>query len=336
MPLVLLAGGIGSRFGGAKQVEPVGPRGEPLGAYTACDGLHAGFDEVVLLTRPEPDIETEVLEVFTRALGAGAPLRTVPQRWPKASAAPASETEPTAGRTDAAASPPVRVRPWGTGHAVLAAASSSRGSIAVANADDAYGREALATLRRALGEAADGDAVLVTYPLRAVLSPHGGVSRGWVRAAEGERGAEVVEVHDLEARRDGSRVTGRRESGETVTLDPDTPVSMNLWGLTPAVISGLRAEWKRFLRTLGEHPAGPDRAEFQLSTALTALSRSGRIRIVACPGGSEWFGITWPDDLEAVRKAVEALHRSGAYAVPLAARGPRSGRGPTDLTPPQE
>lgn len=301
--LVLLAGGLGSRFGGAKQVEPVGPGGEPLGAYTAFDGLRAGFGEVVLLTRPGE--EPGVRAVFEGALGADAPLRTVPQRF---------------ALPDGVRAPATRDRPWGTGHALLSAAAATPGRIGVANADDGYGRGAMIALHRALASAADGDAVLVTYPLATVLSPHGGVSRGWVRT--GASGAEVVEVHDLERRSAGEGASGRTETGDAVVLPLDTPVSMNLWGLTPGAVAALRDEWARFVGDLDRHPAGPDRAEFQLSTALTALAHRGRLRIVPQEGGSGWFGITWPDDLARVREAVEALHRSGAYPVPLAAVPP--------------
>lgn len=311
MPLVLLAGGIGSRFGGAKQIEPVGPAGEPLGAYTAFDGLEAGFGEIVLLTRP--GAESAAQAVFADALGPSAPLRPVPQDFPL---------------PDGVALPVGRTRPWGTGHALLAAAAATEGAVAVANADDAYGRAALVTLHTALTSAADGDAVLVTYPLADVLSPHGGVSRGWVRAEPpAPGGVEVVEVHDLVLSPNGDGVRGRMEGGGAVTLPIDSPVSMNLWGLTPAVIGALHEEWLRFARALDGHPAGPDRAEFQLSTALTSLARRDRIRIVPHAGGTAWFGMTWPADLARVREAVEALHRSGAYPVPLAdPPHPRSSR----------
>lgn len=289
LPLVLLAGGMGRRFGGAKQVEPVGPRGEPLGAYTAFDALGAGFGEVVLVARP--GAEGEVGEVFGAALGPAAPIRALPQQL-------AASRE--------RAFPPGRTRPWGTAHAVLAAAEGVAAPFAVANADDGYGRGALRALHTALTGAADGTAVLVTYPLGAVLSDHGGVSRGWVRAAAGE----VVELHDLRRAPGGERVRGRTEGGAEVELAPDTPVSMNLWGLTPAVVGALRTAWRAF--------GAPREGEFQLSTALTAIAATGRIRIAPHPGGEQWFGITWPDDLAQVRGAVEALHRSGAYPVSLA------------------
>src|SRR5690606_26672638 len=107
----------------------------------------------------------------------------------------------------------------------------------------------------------------------------------------------------------------------SVKLQPETPVSMNLWGLTPAAITALRDAWSDFVGSLSDHPAGPLEAEFQLSTPLTALAAEGRVRITPHRGGTEWFGMTWPEDLAAVRRAVEALHRSGAYPVPLA--GPR-------------
>lgn len=299
LPFVLLAGGLGRRFGGAKQVEPVGPAGEPLGAYTAFDALAAGFTDLVLITRPGE--EEGVGAAFRDALGAAAPIRTLAQRL-----APSREARGPAGRT----------RPWGTGHAVLAAAEGVEGAFAVANADDAYGSAAIRTLRAALSRADDNEVVLVTYPLRAVLSAHGGVSRGWVR--EGSRGAEVIEVHDLRATGPDTPIVGRVEGGGTVALGPETPVSMNLWGLTPAAIAALRDAWSDFVEAVSDHPAGPLEAEFQLSTALSALATEGRVRITPHGGGTAWFGITWPEDLAAVRRAVEAIHRSGAYPVPLA------------------
>lgn len=302
-PLVLLAGGMGRRFGGDKQTEPVGPAGEPLGAYTAFDARAAGFGELVLLTRP--GAEDAVTRVFVEALG-DVPMRPVPQTYP-----PPRDARPPEGR----------VRPWGTAHAVLAAADGLGGPFAVANADDAYGREAMVALKAALDEAADGDVVLVTYPAGSVLSRHGGVSRGWVRRVPADGGGdrvEVVEIHELRRRTGCAMLEGVTEKGAPVAFPPDTPVSMNLWGLTPGAVAALRDGWKHFARTLDEHPAGPDRAEYALSTALTGLAAVGRVRLRPRTGGTDWFGMTFADDLPRVRERLRALHRRGVYPPRLA------------------
>lgn len=305
-PFVLLAGGMGTRFGGDKQTEPVGPAGEPLGAYTAFDARAAGFGELVLLTRP--GAEEAVRTVFTEALGESVPMRAVAQVHPF---------------PDGTTAPEGRTRPWGTAHATLAAAATIDGPFAVANADDAYGREGLVALKAALDEADDGDVVLVTYPAGSVLSRYGGVSRGWVRRVPHQDGGdrvEVVEVHELRHRTGCAMLEGVTEKGAPVAFAPDTPVSMNLWGLTPGAVAALQDGWREFARSLDEHPSGPHRAEYALSTALTVLAAAGRIRLRPRTGGAHWFGMTFADDLPRVRARLRALHSDGTYPVRLADR----------------
>lgn len=284
---------MGRRFGSDKQIDPVGPAGEPLGAYTAFDARAADFGELVLVTRP--GAEADVGAVFVGALG-DVPIRCVPQRYPFP-----PHTSPPVGRT----------RPWGTAHATLAAAATIDGSFAVANADDAYGLDALAALRRALSAAAPDEVVLVTYPAGDVLSSAGGVSRGWVRTnADGI--VEVLEVHDLRRTHDGT-LEGVTEEGETVELDQDTPVSMNLWGLTSGAVAALREGWVRFVHGLARAPDGPLLAEFGLSTALTELARAGRVTLRPVAGGMHWFGMTFADDRARVVARLAELHADGTY-----------------------
>jgi hypothetical protein len=232
---------------------------------------------------------------------------------------------------------------------VLAAAATLEGPFAVANADDAYGRDALVALRRAIDAAGGpvGEAVLVTYPAGRVLSAAGGVSRGWVRrmlrheamddrrdvgsvpadevaARAGVRTTgpyEVIEVHHLRHRMGCAMLEGSTEGGAPVAFPPDTPVSMNLWGLTPRAVEALREGWADFARTLVGHPAGPLAAEFGLSTSLTALARAGRVRIRPVEGGTRWFGMTYPDDHPGVVAQLEALHADGTYPPTLAGPG---------------
>jgi hypothetical protein len=301
-----MAGGIGRRFGGDKQVEPVGPRGEPLGAYTAFDALAVGFDQVVLVTRP--GAEREVLQIFRDALGPRAPLWALPQRLDSAGA-PA---------------PPDRPRPWGTAHAALAAAEHVDTRFGIANADDAYGRNALRSLHDALTEASERDVVLVTYRAGDVLSTEGGVSRGWVRSA-GEGAVDVTEVHDLRAEK-GDVLVGladdaAAEGGVVVRMPRNAPVSMNLWGLTPGAVQALRVGWSEFVAGLAESGDRARSAEYGLSTAFTALARQGRIRLRPVPGGTDWFGMTFAADRARVADRLAALHADGTYPVSLADAG---------------
>ncbi|NNF39583.1 MAG: NTP transferase domain-containing protein [Gemmatimonadetes bacterium] len=316
MPLVLMAGGMGRRFGGDKQVEPVGPHGEPLGAYTAYDALRVGFDEVVLVARP--GAEVEVARTFRDALGERAPLRVVPQTLE--GGLPSGDG-------------PNRVRPWGTAHAALAAAQHIDGAFGIANADDSYGRDALQALRTSIDGAAPGVVVLIEYRAADVLSAEGGVSRGWIRRAP-DGGVDVTEVHELRASGevgDGTTETdlpsgtteagllhGITEAGEAVRLPADASVSMNLWGLTAEAVVALRDGWRRFLRELPDAGALRLDAEYGLSTALTALAREGRVTLRPEPGGTRWFGMTFAADHPRVAARITALHADGTYPVSLA------------------
>lgn len=292
-----MAGGMGRRFGGDKQVEPVGPLGQPLGAYTAYDALKAGFAEVVLVARPGS--EGSVRASFRASLGERAPIRVVPQTvgWPVGIASPAG-----------------RVRPWGTAHAALAAAARITGAFGIANADDGYGRDALRALFESLAGAAPGDVPLVTYAAGDVLSLHGGVSRGWVRtAADGQ--VEVVEVHELRA--EGARLRGVTDEGEGVEFSPETPVSMNLWGMTIEAAAALRRGWETFVGRLSLPGSRALEVEYALSTALNDLARAGAVRLRPNAGGRDWFGMTFASDRPAVTARIEALHADGSYPASL-------------------
>lgn len=306
---------MGRRFGGDKQVEPVGPRGEPLGAYTAYDALKAGFSEVVLVARP--GAEAEVLATFRRALGGSAPLRVLPQRLE-------GEAE---GRAPAG-----RSRPWGTAHAALCAAEHIDGAFGIANADDAYGRDALRTLRRALAHAAPGEVSLISYRAADVLSAEGGVSRGWIRVGPDDT-VDVTEVHDLRASSDSSLLRGTTEAGEPARLPVDAPVSMNLWGVTAGAVQALRDGWYRFVEGLTASGTHGLEAEYGLSTALTALAREGRIRLRPEPGGTQWFGMTFAADRPLVAARLAALHADGTYPVSLIVGEPPSSSPDSELDP---
>ncbi len=266
--LILLAGGLGSRFGGPKQLEPVGPNDEPIFAITAAQAQRAGIERLILVTRAE--VEQRVLEAADRYV---------------------TGLEVVSVRQDLAG--PARDRPWGTAHAVGACAEVLDGPYGVANGDDLYGDPSLQLLATSLNEHPD-DGVLVSFELAGTLSDHGGVSRGICEVADA-RLASVVETYGLMADPAGAGVVD--DAG--LTYANDTPASMNLWGL-PARTAGIMAE--RFERFLAGGPAPDD--EFLLPTEIARMMADDGldIRVVQSPG--RWIGLTHREDLPEVRAAL--------------------------------
>ena len=286
--LVILAAGQARRYGRPKQLDPVGPGGQALLDYAIHDARREGFGQVVMVTGAA--LEPALRRHLDRVHGA-VPLAFVlqdPADLPGGLA-------PPAGRT----------RPWGTGHAVLAARGQVDGPFAVCNADDFYGHAAWAALGHHLSHGAGG--ALVGYPLAATLSRAGGVSRGVCEVAPRGRLVSVREFTGLV--RDGARVLGRDPSGVPRDLAPDATVSMNLFGL-PAGALALLGE--RFAAFLAERGADPE-AEFYLSEAVNDLVAGGRLALRVLPSGADWMGMTFQADRDAVTRRLAALHAAGAY-----------------------
>ena len=281
--LVILAAGVGSRFGGLKQLAPVGPQGEALLDYGVYDAVRAGFRSIILVIR------REVEELFHRhvadVIGSGVAVSYAHQALDPA--------------------PPGRTKPWGTGHAVLAAAWGIRGPFAVMNADDYYGAGAFRLLFDHLAVA--GDHALVGYTLRETTSAHGGVSRAIAELDAQGYLSRLTEVADIAGR--GSTYTGRTIPGETVRLDGSELVSMNLWGFTPAQLPALERQFARFLEARGTDP----QAEFLLSEAVGAQVTAGRARLRVLPAPDRWLGVTFAADVPAVRDEIASLVRAGVY-----------------------
>jgi hypothetical protein len=286
--LVVLAAGLARRYGRPKQLDPVGPGEQALLDYAILDARREGFGRVVIVTREalEPALRAHLAEQHGRFSVAFA--RQEPGDLPPGFTLPG-------GRT----------RPWGTGHAVLAARDAVTGPFAVCNADDFYGRAAWAAMGRHLRVAA-GAAVAV-YPLGATLSAAGGVSRGICEVGPDGRLRSIREVTALA--REGSRILGRDQAGAPLSLEPDVPVSMNLFGFPPLVQGLLAAQ---FAAHLGQH-GGSEDAEFYLSEAVNGLVTAGRLALRALPAGSEWMGMTFEADRELVVRRLAALHAAGAY-----------------------
>ena len=298
LTLVVLAAGLASRYGGHKQFAPVGPAGEALLDYGIFDALRAGFDRIVLVIRAALEAE------FRRRIGPrwrDVDLRLVHQR-PEAVGA-------------GVIIPAERVKPWGTGHAVLAAEPELVGPFAVSNADDFYGADAyssLATHLRGAGGARDEQA-LVGYRMADTLSPYGGVSRGLCVVDGDGRLRGLTEVLDVRAAH--AAIVGRSADGASLTLAADAIASMNLWGFTPALLPRLRAGFGAFLAARGSAP----HAEFQLSPAMHALVSDGSVVLRVLHTDERWMGMTYADDREAVAARLATLVADGRYPSPLAA-----------------
>lgn len=296
LSLVILAAGLSSRYGRLKQLDPLGPHGEALLDYTLYDARSTGFDHIVFIIRPE--IEAPMRAHF-------APLAEVV----RVDYVYQQLTDVPAG----VAVSPERVKPWGTGQAVLTVKPVVHQPFAVLNADDFYGRGAIDELARFLRSVGPSDpqAALVGYVLRETLSEHGTVSRGvcetdadgWVR--------HVIEMKQLRAEGDG--IPGVSDAGEARTFTGREPVSMNCWGFTPRVLDGLESRFGVFL---GEHGRTLDR-EFILSGAVDEMVQAGELRLRALKTTERWFGMTNPADRDVVAGELAALHRAGKYPQPL-------------------
>lgn len=290
--LVVLAAGLGSRFGGLKQIEPVGPHGETLLDYSVYDALQTGFDRLVFVLRPEMEADF-----------AGTSDRY--RRW--------ARVDHVYQRTeidDASHPRPSRKRrkPWGTAHAVLCAQGVVSTPFAVVNADDFYGRQGFETMHRTLGECrAETEHALVAYRLRDTLSPHGSVSRGVleVDAAGNLRG--VLEHTRVEDAGDGAARSWT--SGVARDLSGERWVSMNFWGFKPSVFALLRREFCAFVTASGSDPE----AELYLPTVVHHLIAGGEASVKVRLTHGPWYGLTYREDRERVVAGVRELVRKGVY-----------------------
>jgi len=291
--LVVLAAGMGSRYGGMKQLEAVGPGGATLMEYSLFDARRAGFGDTVFVIRE--DMEGPFGALAAKRFGTRLTWRTVMQRL----------ADVPSGVTI----PPGRAKPWGTAHAVLAAAGAVRGPFAVLNADDFYGAEAftaLACFFQAYAHDRPPSWAIVGYRLRDTLSDAGVVNRGVCRIGADGWLESVEEVTGLEPASDG-RYRGRGESGP-LRLDGDALVSMNLWGYTPAVVDVLREGFVEFLRS-----PGAEGGEYLLPTVIHRAVRQGACRVRVLDPGSRWFGMTHPADRPRVEAALRRLVGAGQY-----------------------
>ncbi len=293
--LVVMAAGIGSRYGGLKQIDPVGPSGEIVIDYAVHDALKAGFDKVVFIIR------RDIKDVFRRKVG-----EAVERRVETAYVLQGLDDLPKGFEL-----PPGRTKPWGTAHAVLCAKDAVTAPFAVINADDFYGPGAFKALGEALRNVVDDERTynycMVGYRLRNTLTEHGHVARGVCTATEDGFLADLVERTKIRKFGDAVRYT---EDGNNWTEIPaDSIVSMNMWGFTPSVFEELEARFPRFLEENIDDP----RAEFFVPTVVNELIQEGRARVRILPTDEKWLGVTYQQDKPRVKEAILAMVRSGDY-----------------------
>jgi len=283
--LLVLAAGMGSRYGGLKQLDPVGPSGETILDYSVFDALRAGFDRVVFVIRR--DFE----ETFKEKIGAKYAGRVaIDYVFQSLGALPPGFDVPLG-----------RERPWGTGHATWCARDEVRQPFAVINADDFYGADSFRQLAAFLTKAEGSSAAMVGFQLANTLSENGAVSRGVCEVAVDGTLLGVTEQTGILPAEVGA---GRKFAGEAI-------VSMNCWGFTPEIFPRLDERLRSFLeKALVETPS---KAEFYLPGAISDLIAGGGVTVRVLPTTSNWFGVTYREDKPRVVEALAGLVRAGVY-----------------------
>jgi hypothetical protein len=305
LTLVVLAAGLSTRYGAPKQLEPVGPSGEALMDYGIYDAMQAGFNKVVLVTRPQ--LEKALGEHVRQLFSDAVPFECAHQEL---EALPAGFTVPERRR-----------KPWGTGHAVLSAEALVDEPFVAINADDFYGADAYVALADHLESAAESNGAefaAAGYSLLDTLSVHGGVSRAVCEIDAAGYLKAVTEVKQI--RREGEVLAGVTVAGERYALSGDETVSMNIWAATPVAFPLLHEQFERFLE---EHGGDLD-AEFLLSTAVNDLIAADRASVKVIPAHGPWLGVTYQEDRPYVQQRLLELVREGRYPTRLSASMPGS------------
>lgn len=296
--LVIMAAGIGSRFGGGiKQLEPVGPGGEIIMDYSIHDALLAGFQKVVFIIRR--DLEKDFKEIIGKRIEkivhveyAYQELTDLPEGYEK---------------------PEDRTKPWGTGQAILCAKSVIHDPFVVINADDYYGKEGFQKIHDYLvhemkEDSTVHDICMGGFILGNTLSENGGVTRGVCQVSEDGILKDVTETYELS--KNGTFAEGRDEEGSTVKIPLSQNVSMNMWGLSPLFLEELERGFPAFLDSLKE---GDIKTEYLLPKIIDKLVQSGQARVRVLETQDKWFGVTYKEDKPAVAEAIRRLVEAGAY-----------------------
>jgi UTP-glucose-1-phosphate uridylyltransferase len=289
--LLVLAAGMGSRYGGNKQIDGFGPNGETILEYSIYDAIRAGFGKVVLIVREEilemtkelllPKLEGKIEVDFV--------LQTLNSFVP-------SEFQH-----------PDRVKPYGTAHAVLCAKEAIAEPFAVINADDFYGKKAFEVISKFLTNGVQPNLhAMVGYAIQNVLSDHGTVSRGVCSMNDANQLVGMVERTSIS--KEGGKILAKGD-GEVIEIKEGTPVSMNFWGFHQAVFSEIEEMWEKFLPTNQENL----KSEFYIPTVANNLIQAGKAAFEILEGGKTWFGVTYTEDKPIVIDSLKRMHESGEY-----------------------
>ena len=286
--LLIMAAGLGSRYGGDKQIDRLGPDGEILLQYSIFDALKAGFNKIVLIIKPSYRQILEELCADFKSFGA-----EIEFAYQDFSSIPSSYSVPTE-----------RVKPFGTVHAVLCAKDIINEPFAVINADDFYGRESFEIMHDALLNVSKSSGVMVAYKLKNTVSLNGTVTRG---ICETENGIlkSIIETYEIKSNNDGSITNSEQKN-----LDGETPVSMNMWGFHPSIFEKLENSFVDFLASISE---GDIKAEYVLPSFVGEQIRSDALRITALTSPSKWFGVTYREDRDAVIQKLLQMKLDGTY-----------------------
>lgn len=296
--LVIMAAGIGSRFGGGiKQLAPVGPNGEIIMDYSIHDALEAGFNKIIFIIRK--DLEKDFREIIGNRIEK---IAHVEYAFQELEELPAGYQVP-AGRT----------KPWGTGQAVLAVKGMVHEPFLVINADDYYGKEGFFKIHDYMVHEMDTesdvyDMCMGGFILENTLSDNGTVTRGVCQVNEDGTLRDVTETFDIEWK-DGS-LKANDEQGNPVSVNPDQHVSMNMWGLPPRFLEELETGFPEFLDQI---PEGNLKAEYLLPRIIDKLIKSGKGKVKVLETRDKWFGVTYQEDKVAVVDSIRRLIEEGVY-----------------------
>ncbi len=291
--LLVLAAGMGSRYGGLKQIDPVGPSGEAIIDYSIYDALRAGFGKIVFVIRK--DIDKEFKASFGDKFSRQIPVEYVYQELGNV--------------PDGLAYTPERVKPWGTGHAVLCSAPAIDEPFAVINADDFYGPKAYQELFAYLSQLENEHTnhCMVGYRLENTLSDHGYVSRGICQSDGAGWLTNVIERTHIEKKND--QIFFQDHHQEAFPLSPDAIVSMNMWGFTPSIFDQHQHQFVDFIQEHGQNP----KAEFYIPTVVNTMIKRNEGKVKVLTSGDKWFGVTYKEDKPIVEQNLLVLIDKGIY-----------------------
>ena len=288
--LLVMAAGMGSRYGGLKQIDPMGPNGETLLEYSVFDALRAGFGKVVFIIRREFEsaFEEKVVSRFRDQIEVDFAFQEL--------------TDLPAGFSV----PAGREKPWGTGQAIFSAREVVDTPFAVQNADDFYGADAYQVIYQELIKMSSGESCLVGYDLENTLSEYGSVSRGICEVQEGYL-AHIEER--LKIFRNETGQIQYLDNGQAIDMTGKEIASMNLWGFTPQFFSALEQRFPRFLEAEGNEL----KSEWLLPGIIDDMIRKGETRVKVLRSSASWFGVTYPEDKPWVVEKLAAMHADGEY-----------------------